>query len=47
LTYIPDFEYRRKCRNRLLKSDNPIILALLKAERKPFEGEGLEPVVSE
>ena len=47
LTYIPDFECRKKCKDRLLKSDNPISLALLKAGRKPFEGEGLEPVVSE
>ena len=47
LLYKPDFEYRRKCREQLLQSDNPIILTLSKAERDPFAWEEFELVVSE
>ena len=47
LLYRPDYEYRRKCKDRLAQSDNPIIKALLVAERWQETWEGPEPIVSE
>ena len=47
LLYRPGYEYRKTCRDRLAESDNPIIVALLAAERPQFSWEGPELTVSE
>ena len=44
---MSDREYRKKCRDRLLQSENPVIFTLLKVEREPFAWEEFGPVVSD